>query len=590
MTTLLRITAAAAIFGAMLQPLSAEDADLPAEAADQSAETETVPRHGIVTLLMKELGDNKPAPSAEQKLDEQALDKFYQEADRKPIWVSEDDFLQGARDVAAEFARADDYGLDPAEFKLPAMDSASPTRDHLGGAELMLSRAVLKYARHARGGRIKPGTVGQQLHDAPEMPDPYDILVAIASSEDAAAYLRSLHPQHPQFEKLRKRRIELRDRSEKRLETRLPSGPVLRLGTTHDHVALLRKRLGVEAAGGDDARKVDERKFDKALVEAVKTFQRQNGLKTDGVVGAGTRKALNGQSAEKQILKLLVNMERWRWLPENMAGEAGIYVWANIPEFRVRIVKGDEIVFKERVIVGKVDKQTPVFTDKMEWIEIHPTWYVPNSIKVADILPSLRRRTSKIMDRYHLQVNCGRHGRDPTKIDWSAVDIRNCSVSQPPGQKSVLGDFKFKFPNKHAVYMHDTLTRGLFSRSIRTFSHGCVRIQNPRRMAEILLAHDKGMTSDRIGKILAGPRRLHKEELTRHVPVHMTYFTALFDDKDGFMTFGDYYGNDRRLAEALTGKGHLLPVASAPGRSRPVRKKRRSTRSQNWWNQHSMQN
>jgi murein L,D-transpeptidase YcbB/YkuD len=265
-------------------------------------------------------------------------------------------------------------------------------------------------------------------------------------------------------------------------------------------------------------------------------------------------------------------MERWRWLPDNMGGEAGIYVWANIPEFRVRIVKGGKVAFSERVIVGKTSRQTPVFSDSMEWIEFHPTWYVPNSIKVDDIKPSLRRTTSRVMERYHLRLDCGKYGRDWKKIDWNKVDIRGCSVSQPPGARSVLGDFKFKFPNKHIVYMHDTPQKGLFNSATRTYSHGCVRIRNPRRMAEVLLEHDKGMTSSRIGEILKGPKRLHKEDLTRHVPVHMTYFTAHFDDEGVFQTRSDYYGHDRRLAQALTGKGHLLPAVAIASRRKRTRR------------------
>lgn len=513
------------------------------------------------------------------------LKAFYGKLPAKPIWVNENGPTLAGKAVHAEISRAGDYGLDADVFALPSLDGVSAEPEQLATVELQMSRAVLLYARHAGGGRVKPGSAGPQLRETPPMPDPADVLERISSEGDAAAYLRSLHPSHPQFEALRQRLLAMRKSKDEKARGRIPDGPALRKGNKHEHVALLRRRLAVTEAA-DDARV-----FDAAVEAAVKKFQRGNGLSADGVVGSGTRRALNGNTSEAQLVKILINMERWRWLPAEMGGDAGIYVWANIPEYRVRIVKGSETVFSERVIVGKVDKQTPVFSDKMEWIEFHPTWYVPNSIKVDDILPSLRRPTSQVMTRYHLRLNCGRHGSNPKEIDWNSVDIRKCSVSQPPGAKSVLGDFKFKFPNKHDVYMHDTPTKRLFSRTTRTFSHGCVRIRNPRRMAEILLEHDKQMSSTRVGQILAGPRSLHKEDLNRHVPVHMTYFTVIFDDKGTYLSRSDIYGHDRRLAQALLGKGHVLPPP--PVAVRTARKKKRKpapAASQNWWQPSYLQN
>lgn len=581
-------------------PAPSSTAASPAVPSDQETQTvvaEPVIEDPVVAAVVKTLGDRPRGSDDREKAESAALAKFYKAADRKPVWVDSKKILTVAKTVTDEIKRANDYGLDASAFRLPTLSESDQNAEELARTELALSRAALHYARHAKGGRIKPGQVGQQLHDAPVLPDPFEILEALASSPDKAAYLRGLHPKHPQFEMLRKKYVAMRDSREKRNETRLPAGPVLRLGVAHDQVILLRKRLSITAKEEEGSKEDNNeaesspRRFDETVETAVKAFQREAGLKVDGVVGAGTRKALNGNTSERRLYQLLINMERWRWLTEDLDGDAGIYVWANIPEFRVKIIKNGKKVFNERVIVGKTDKQTPVFSDKMEWIEIHPTWYVPNSIKVGDILPSLKRRTSKVVERYHLRINCGRHGSDPTQIDWSKVNIRNCSVTQPPGAKSVLGDFKFKFPNKHAVYMHDTLSRSLFNRTTRTFSHGCLRIRNPRRMAEILLDHDKVMSSTRLGKILAGPRRLHTAKLKRHVPVHITYFTAFFDDDGKFTTRADYYGNDRRLARVLVGKGNLFPVARAAPQRKRVRKRRTTQRDRDAWHDNtSMQN
>ncbi len=287
----------------------------------------------------------------------------------------------------------------------------------------------------------------------------------------------------------------------------------------------------------------------------------------------GSQKS-SGKKRDKLRARLLVNMERWRWMPEKMQGDNNIFVWANVPELRVRIIRKGKQVFTERAIVGQVRKQSPMFSDKIEWIEFNPTWFIPNSIKVADILPSLRRK-GRVVKKYHLKINCGKHGTNWRTIDWKKVDIRSCSVIQPTGGKSVLGKLKFKFPNKYAVYMHDTLTPGLFNRKHRILSHGCIRVRNPRRMAEVLLANDKGMSATRVGTLLARGG-LHTEHLKRSIPVHITYFSTRVQEDGSLKHFPDYYGHDKRLAKALLGKGHLFKGAIYGGRKRYKRKYKRT--------------
>lgn len=580
MKALIRIASAAiftATFGLQASAERTDEADRTVTASisePSSGETgvrspDAGEQRSIAALVHEALGGPADEEDDEALVD-QSLRAFYAGDAASPVWVSDSGPTAKAREAAEEIARAGAYGLDPDDYALPGMDGPKPDRKSLAKFELEMTRAVLAYAEHAKAGRVHPSKVGHSLNNPEGLKDPRGFLNALRSADDTARVLRELHPKHPQFAALKKKLAELRGAGDATPRVQIPDGPVLKPGETHEHVALLRKRLDAGAGEGPDANRYDE-----AVVEAVKAFQKEKGLKQDGVVGNNTRHALNGASNEQLAVRILANMERWRWLPDDMDADAGIHVWANVPEFRIRVVKGGNVEFDERMIVGKTNKQTPVFSDEMEWIELHPTWYVPMSIMVEDIGPSLRRPTSTVMERYHLRLNCGSYGTDWKKIDWNRVSIRDCSVSQPPGDRSVLGDFKFKFPNKHDVYMHDTPQKGLFNAATRTYSHGCMRVRNPRRMAEILLDHDKKMPSSRIAEILKGPKRLHKEELNRHVPVHATYFTVLFDPEGGMQTFRDVYGHDRRLAEALTGKGDLLPApAIAVGRThkpRPTR-------------------
>lgn len=498
---------------------------------------------------------------------------YYRALGNEPLWVNEGGWLPAAKAVAAEIKRADNWGLDSSAFSLPDFAAGLSSDDDFAKAEVRLSRAAIKYARHARGGRVDPTKLSRFIDRAPTLPAPRDVLDELARASDKAARLAGYQPKHPQFLALKTRLNKLRGKTGNSPMVRLPAGPVLRKGSQHSQVAQLRKRLGLKPGGSPTS-------FDATVENGVKAFQREQGLRIDGVVGNRTRRVLNGRGPEKQIVKLLINMERWRSLPDDLASGAGIFVWANIPEFRTRVMRDGKAIFSERSIVGLLNKQTPVFSDKMEWIEFHPTWFVPASIKREDILPSLRRPTSTIVERYHLKISCGAAGNNPKAIDWSKQDITQCRITQPAGPKSVLGDFKFKFPNKHAVYMHDTLTRRLFSASIRTFSHGCIRIKNPKRMAQILLEHQNIMGKSRIDAILAGPRRMRKARFKTPVPVHITYLTALIDDSGKFVTRPDYYGHDRRLAQALLGKGHLIDAAPVAKRStyrpkpRPKKKKR----------------
>ncbi|MGI9380898.1 MAG: L,D-transpeptidase family protein, partial [Methyloligellaceae bacterium] len=472
---------------------------------------------------------------------------FYK-SNTKFLWVDETGIKPKVLKTIAELSNASDYGLPTKLLSIPVMPVAGAGIQEKALLELALTRSVLLYARFAKGGRILPSQVGSQLNHVPAVLPAEDILSSVTEAEDFVQFLRGLHPKNSQFTQLREKLLELRNANADQQRVKIPAGPILRPGISHAQIALLRQRLQDIQLSGEQS---ELQRYDPELVKKVKAFQTSRGLNADGIIGNGTRKALNGQNPHKLIKKILMNMERWRWLPDALDENTGIYVWANIPEFRVRIIQREKRVFSERSIVGKVSHKTPVFSDRMEWVEIHPVWYIPNSIKVHDILPSLRRPTSSVMQRYNLKVNCGAYGSNYKKINWNTVDIRNCSFTQPPGRASVLGDFKFKFPNKYSVYMHDTHKPALFRNVRRSYSHGCIRVKQPRRMAEILLDHDKGMTSKQLGRILDGPQKPHKEDFNKPVPVHITYFTTYFDDNGNFQTSSDLYGHDRQLARVM---------------------------------------
>lgn len=517
---------------------------------------------GVTILVRQALTGEDRGLAAQDKDDRAALAQFYVDNAGHLLWVGKTGLTLRSAALITEIKRADDWGLAAKDFDLPDMvvaaeGAAELPAASLAEAERKLSLAVLKYARLARGGRIADPTseLSSYIDRKPELLDPKTVIEEIAKSAEPDAYLRSLHPQHPQFERLRQKLVELRGGTAE-LEAVVevpPTGPMLSPGKSHPDVAAVRKRLGVAPAEVDGSPGPEDY-YDNALASAVKEFQRGKGLTPDGYIGRGTRAAFAVDGPRKtDQAQILANMEAWRWMPRELGD---LHVWVNIPEFTLRVVKNGEVVHSERVITGKPQTQTPIFSDEMETVVFHPFWGVPDSIKVKELLPSLARGSD--LSRQGLRVQ--RNGRDvdPGSVDWSTADIRNFHVYQPPGGGNVLGVVKFMFPNKHQVYMHDTPTKNLFNTSQRTYSHGCMRVRDPVRLAEVLLAEDKGWGEDQVGRLVKGGPQNNNITLDRKVPVHVTYFTTWVDENGELKSARDVYGHEKRIQLALEGKPHLI--------------------------------
>lgn len=570
----------------------------PAVAAEPDGPAQLVSRSEAIRISVQ---DQVGAVAMKDAAEQIALAEYYSVPDRKLLWVNESGLNARGKALVAEIAKADDYGLRASDYKLPdfaGFDSNGPGAvAKLAAAELKISAAAIEYARDARGGRLDPKSLSESLDPELYLPDPAEVIGFIAIRTDPAAYLRSFQPTHPQFEKLRQQLIAERNggaapkpvAEAKPEDVIIPAGPTLKLGVKHGQVALLRTRLETPAKEGADAYV-----FDKELREAVVAFQRANGGKPDGMVGPGTRGLLNGQaptpvvSGQKKIDLLIVNMERYRWLPHDMGA---FHVKVNIPEFKVRIVQDGADIHETRVVVGKTTTQTPVFTDEMEHLVFRPNWFVPNSIKQNEIAPYLRRGggffstgwDTSVLRRQGLRIR-GVNGRDidPDRIDWSRNDIRRYELYQPPGPRNVLGLVKFMFPNHHDVYLHDTTKKHLFANPVRAYSHGCVRVQNPDRFAAILLGHDQDWTAAQVSSAMHNGSDANRVNIKNRIPVYLTYFTAVAGEDGELTQFNDLYGHDRRMVAALNGRPiprglpDNMSVAHNPSERRATRRASRN--------------
>lgn len=517
-----------------------------------------------------------------------AVEAYYRAA-ATPLWVEQGDVNERARAVLAAFEKAGDYGLDPADYRIsvPALTTASVTDPAAPAAEaaavqsetvstapatapaaaataaapadqqqkdlmqfeLALSAKALMFAQDMARGRIDPNRISG-FHDLKRRDvNLAAILPAIGGAPDAGAYLTGFAPQSPQFLALKAELQRVRAETvTAEAPISLPDNLLLKPGQTNAELA---KVVSIIEQRGSDQLKTqhaatlaayqDTPDYAPELVELVKGFQQELGLKADGVIGPATVRAITGHSSENKIDKLVVAMEQARWLPDNLGDR---YVFINQPAFQVYYHEHGQEQFSMRVVVGSRSNQTYFFQDQIETVEVNPYWGVPQSIIINEMLPKLRKDPS-YLDRLGYQVEVAGRAVPSTSVDWYS-STQSVSVRQPPSSDNALGELKILFPNSHAIYMHDTPQKAFFKRDMRALSHGCVRLAEPRKMAAAVLGISEADVGKRIaeGKNAAIP-------VTAKIPVYVAYFTA-WPNKDGHVEFfDDVYGRDEAVEKAF---------------------------------------
>ncbi len=517
-----------------------------------------------------------------------AVGAFFDAREGKAVFADANGLTPRAVALLEEFKRADEWGLPALEMvpqKVP-VDAKALSPTDVADVEVRMSLAVLKYARYARGGRIPEPSkqLATYIDRVPQLVEPKVALEAIAAAEKPEAVLAGMNPRHPAFEALRQAYNEARKAKAAGEEVaEFPAGPSLKPGGKHPQVAIVRQRLKV-AAPTVDGVAGDPAVYDPALVDAVIAFQTAHGLEpADGIVGGKTRKALNSL-IPPSARKLLANMEEWRWMPVDLGAT---HIAVNIPEFTLRMVKDKTIIHSERVVTGLVTNQTPVFSEMLATVVLQPDWVLPESIKVKEALPSLLGRGGMFYNN-GLKIKRGETEVDPGSVNWYSANIKAYTFYQPPGEANVLGQVKFLFPNKHAVYMHDTPSKHLFEQSVRAFSHGCMRVRNPVKLAELVLMQDKGWDAAKVNGLLEDGPEDNKVALDHKIPVHVTYFTAVPDETGKIRSYPDVYGHEERIALALEGRwgeidipeDHLAPVEDREFEYRAAANERRQQREE----------
>ncbi|WP_244607209.1 L,D-transpeptidase family protein [Bosea sp. CS1GBMeth4] len=457
-----------------------------------------------------------PRLSARERADIVAA---YAANENRPFWIDGKDFSAAGKQIVAQLGRAGEDGLRPGDYLLPVFEASD--KDSLAAADVRLSALAVLYARDARGGRIDPRRLSKLITPKLELPSATEVLSELAGASEPGAVLAAYNPPHPGYRHLKAKLAELRaDRPETPV-ARIPAGPALKVGMRDARVPLVRARLGLGAS--------EEPVYDRSIALALADFQKQAGLRADGVLSDQTVAALAMPRSTRLESDIVAQMERWRWLPGDL-GDNRIVV--NIPEYKMRVMHGDKLVHEARVIVGKPESATPIFSHRMEHVIVNPSWFVPPSILRKEFLPGLAADPSYAARRGYV-VTRGRNG--------------SISVRQPPGERNALGWIKFMFPNDHAVYLHDTPNRSLFAAGKRAFSHGCVRVENPFALADQVLGPE--WTSERLKRLIGSGERTIK--LPQPLPIHLVYETIVVDAAGTVSTFDDIYGFHRLVRNAL---------------------------------------
>ncbi|WP_323037576.1 L,D-transpeptidase family protein [Pararhodobacter sp.] len=504
---------------------------------------------GAVMMVAPTASQAQMFPAFRQALAEgvgesRALSTFYRENGYSEVWTGADHAARRTALVSA-LSRAAEHGLPPERYDLPgllaAFESVQTERDR-GFVEARASLTFLQYARDIHSGVLDPSSVISDIVRELPRPDPAELMRDFVASEPVS-FIRNLAPDAPEYARL--------FHAKRELDAVIAAGgwgPRVQAGSLapgEGGPAFIALRNRLIAMGY--LPRVATARYDGAVQRAVQEFQVAHGINPDGIAGNATIQAINVEPQER-MRNIIVAMERERWLNIPRGDR---HIWVNLTDFTARIVDFDQVTFETRSVVGSRANQTPEFSDFMDHMEINPDWTLPRSI-VAEYWGALVSGGAS-----HLNLIDGQGNvvpREYVNIGAYSPTTLPFEVRQPPGPGNPLGEVKFLFPNPYAIYLHDTPSRSLFGNAVRAYSHGCIRLQDPRDFAYALLAAQE---SDPVGyyQRIRDSRRETSVYLVTPIPVHIVYRTA-FTSVTGRMNYrADVYGRDARLYDALLRAG-----------------------------------
>lgn len=485
--------------------------------------------------------------------DPEALQSYYMDRNYAPVWIGGEGQLDRARSVWNILAESWTHGLNPAHYhvnELAALFQGGMYDSKGNHLEYLMSDAVMRYVRDMTGMRINPADINQREEYWRTPLTGKAALSRVADSDTPTAALQDLAPRDPLYGLLRKELIRLGGGEESH-DHLLPirfSNYLLRPGHQDRNIPTLRARLGVI----HNPNYGPETIYDDNLAAAVMQFQKEHGLDADGVVGPKTLAILNRSNRDK-MRQIVSNLERLRWMEQDRPSR---YVVVNVPSQMLWAIENDQIALEMPVVVGMPSRQTKSFKTEITGMRFNPTWTVPLSIKMRDMLPRLQEDPTYISQKgiqLYYGVGNERVTLDPTAINWHEVtrsDMNAMRMVQVPGDHNALGRIRVLMPNRYDIYLHDTNQPELFSRQDRTFSSGCIRMADPVAMARFIMQGRPGWTDEDMNRALESGR-MTDVSVNQTLPVYIIHMTAWADEAGRIVYGPDVYGHDERLVGLL---------------------------------------
>jgi len=511
----------------------------------------------LVSMHVEEIANGFDSLNNEDRINALiSIPQFYKYRDYEPVWVTDSCLSDNTFELLWEIEEANLEGLNPNDYHFDrmykmfenALDyslSFEEKLEDLVHLEILLTDAYLVYANHLYEGKICPDTYDLDWEVECDKRISFAMhLDSAINNNNIAESLNQLKPKHIEYQRLKNALARLSDYKPNAKFDLLKLDGKVEFGDSTELNSKIKKRLAYWNHL-DLVNELDSNVFDSTMLLAIIDFQDVNGLAPDGIVGSKTIEALNNPfDRYSELVKL--NLDRWRWIPNEFTAD---HVKVNIADYKMEVVENHEVVDVYNVIVGKTARKTPVFNDRMTYIEFNPYWTVPPGILRKDILPSVRKNTNYLAKKNFKVVASDGSFVDPNLIDWQSATAKGFPyrIRQDPGKTNSLGLVKFMFPNKYNVYIHDTPKKSLFKKRERAYSSGCVRVENPEKFAAYLMQKmDPTFTVDSVYSIWESGKNT-RVVLDNPLDVYILYFTAIANDNGNVFLRNDIYSRDKKL-------------------------------------------